>query len=811
MSELDPRIPLTPMLSQYLEIKRRYPDAILFFRMGDFYEMFLEDATKAAPILEVQLTSRDKNSTHPIPMCGIPHHAAQSYLQKLIQRGLKVAICEQVEDPAAHKGIVRREVVRVVTPALIGDPDLVPADSTHYLLCLSFAQTPSPSIELQASLYDLFSNQLRVGKIETEKQFFELFYQYQPREVLIAKEFEDHQWLREVKKLFPQLLITCRENPTLEDYLRETQKIEGPISTQREPLFHPDTVQIDVTTLSSLEILKGVGTPLCEVLDHTCTPMGRRMLREWLVRPLSQKKKIEARLQAVEALIEEPQASQSLRTALGKIRDLERLATKTSLSLATPRDLVAIRSVLEVIPELKATLAKMKSPLLQQMGTELDSLQELTHEMQLALEDEAPINHRDGGIFRSSFHPELEEYRRLSQDAKQTILQMESDERTRTGIHSLKIKYSRVFGYTIEVSKTHLAKVPSDYIRKQTIANGERYITENLKSFEEKVISAEHRLKTLEESLFFEMRAKVGKQSAVLLHDSRLLGALDVLQSFAEASKRFGYVRPHLANDWDLQITEGRHPVIETLLPAGTFVPNTVHFSHEECRTLILTGPNMAGKSTIMRQVALIVLMAHAGSFVPAASAKIPLTDAIFTRIGSSDDLSRGRSTFMVEMTEVARILEQATEKSLILIDEIGRGTSTYDGLSLAWSLVEFIHQEVKAKTLFATHFHEVTSLEKLLPGVKNANVLVDKWKNEIVFLHKLALGICNQSYGIEVASLAGLPPKVLVRAKDILGHLESQSRRADRSRNRALDPRENQMAFFDDPKSLESQSSIGS
>lgn len=801
MTDTDSPMTLTPMLSQYLEIKRQYPDSILFFRMGDFYEMFLEDATTAAPVLEVQLTSRDRNSANPIPMCGIPHHAAQAYLQKLIQKGFKVAICEQMEDPSVAKGIVKRQVVRVVTPALIGDPDLVSAESSNLLLWIKDSW--------DVSLYDLFANKLREGKINDEKQCLELFSQFLPKEVLIAPSFVADPWLASAKALFPQLLITVRENASLESYLKETQKLTSKLALKSEPLFRPDTLALDVTTLSSLEIIKGGGTSLCEILDQTVTPMGRRTLRDWLCAPLSQKKKIEARLSAVETLVEDTQKGLALKTSLAKIRDLERLATKTSLGLSSPRDLVAIRSVLEVLPEIKTLLGRMKSPLLKEIGEKLDALPHLTKELQAALEDLAPINHREGGIFRASYRPEIEEYRRLSQDAKQTILEMEATERSRTGIGSLKIKYSRVFGYTIEVSKSQLAKVPEEYIRKQTIANGERYITESLKAFEEKVITAEHRLKTLEESLFFETRALVAKESAALLLDARLLGELDVLHSFAEASKRYGYVRPKISAEWQLEIVDGRHPVIETLLPAGTFVPNSVEFSEDGCRTLIITGPNMAGKSTIMRQVAHIVLLAHVGCFVPAAAAKIPLTDAIFTRIGSSDDLSRGRSTFMVEMTEVARILERATDRSLILIDEIGRGTSTYDGLSLAWSLVEHIHTELRAKTLFATHFHEVTSLEKLLPGVKNSNVLVDKWKNEIVFLHKLAPGICNQSYGIEVASLAGLPPKVLLRAREILGHLESQSRRGDRTRNRALHLHENQMAFFDDPKPPETQARL--
>jgi DNA mismatch repair protein MutS len=814
---------LTPMLAQYLEVKRQYSDAIVFYRLGDFYEMFFDDAIKAAPILEVQLTSRDKNATHPIPMCGIPYHAATSYLQKLLAKGLKVAICEQVEDPKATKGIVKREVVRVVTPALVGEPELISEDSYNYLLAIS----PKKDDVLEVTLLDLLSGQLKAGEISGVTQLIDLLYKYSPKELLITQELLDKNIFKEAIKLFPFIALTYRDSyfenseseeniciSALKKYLKETQKIDK-INFLSSPssLFDQTSLSLDSTTLRSLEILRGLAgedaPSLFKCLDHTYTPMGRRTLKEWLSRPTTELPVIEKRQNAVESLIKFPLIQEKLQKELSAIRDLERLTTKTVLGLAMPRDLVGIREVLKKIPEIQNILRETKSLLFKQFAKTLNPLDVLRDELERALEDFPAATLRDGGIFKESFSAEIAELRSLSRDAKGTIAAIETRERERTQISSLKIKYSKVFGYTIEITKSHLNKVPTEYIRKQTIANGERFITEELKNFEERVLSSESRLKNLEESLFFQLRKEVAKNSKALLQNAQVLGELDVLLSFALTAQKRGYTKPKVSSDWSLRVFEGKHPVIENLLPPGTFVPNSIFFSEEDCRTLIITGPNMAGKSTIMRQVALIVLLAHMGSFVPAKSAEIPLVDAIYTRIGSSDDLSSGRSTFMVEMTETARILEMATSRSLILIDEIGRGTSTYDGLSLAWSLVEHFHTEVKAKTLFATHFHEVTALEKSYPQLKNANVRVEKFKNEIIFLHQLSPGICNQSYGIEVAKLAQLPPKVLSRAKEILGVLERQSHQSSRARCEALSPQKSQMAFFEDPQPLETLSPI--
>jgi DNA mismatch repair protein MutS len=789
------------MLVQYLEMKRQHPDSILFYRMGDFYEMFFEDALKAAPILEVQLTSRDKNAAEPIPMCGVPHHSAITYIQKLLSHGLKVALCEQVEDPAKSQGIVKREVVRVLTPSLVGDPDLVRDDQKYLLLSVE----PLASGETELCLLDLFASELRLGVAPTLAALEEITREFQPKEILASETTASQEWF---KQAFPHQLISVRPyfgsaEEALIRYVQETQKTQSiPVLRRGLALFGSDRLMLDSVTLASLEITRPAsegGHSLCETIDLTVTSMGRRLLKDWLTRPSRQNATIEARLDCVQAFMNERDSAENTRALLSQMRDLERLATKTALGLAMPRDIVAIREVLLKIPQLKSILSASLCHPMQALGNGLEALESLANYLQAALEDSPPAVYREGGIFRAEFHPEVAEYRTLSFDAKSTLALMEDRERNRTGIPSLKIKFSKVFGYTIEITNSHLAKVPSDYIRKQTISTGERFITPELKEFEEKVISAEQRLKNLEEALFLETRQKVAAHSPTLLGNARLLAEIDVLQSFARFGQTHGYQRPVFNSAGILEIEEGRHPVVESLLPAGTFVPNSISFKPDGTRTWIITGPNMGGKSTIMRQIALTCVLAQCGSFVPAQKALLPLLDSVFTRIGSSDDLARGRSTFMVEMTEVARILRSATPDSLILIDEIGRGTSTYDGLALAWSLLEYLHTEVRAKTLFATHFHEISSLENVLPGLNNANVLVEKWKEEVVFLYKLAQGACNRSYGIEVAKLAGVPKEVLGRAKEIQGLLETQSQRGGKARQSSLTPHAYQLGFFDD------------
>jgi DNA mismatch repair protein MutS len=817
---------LTPMLSQYLEIKRKYPDAILFYRMGDFYELFLDDAVKAAPLLEVQLTSRDKNAVNPIPMCGVPYHSVTGYLQKLLDLGMKVAICEQMEEPGAGKGILKRDVTRVLTPALIGDPELVPEENCNLL----FSIHEKAESVWDLCVLDLLAGQVQQGEITSFAALLERCAFLPPKEIL-SNAAPETQWLKDLRKLYPGVLYTRREAffettkqikgksmayLALESYLKETQKLSQiPHLGSPLPLEGGKTLGLDATTISSLEIVRaageqGVNGPtLFNTLNFTLTPMGRRMLRDWLVRPLCEVAPIRRRLESVKNFVDDMRLADDLRSSLTQIRDLERLTTKTALGLSMPRDLVAIREILRLVPELKTRLSRAQASRLKAIGTGLWAISDLTSLLGEALEDFPPSTLRDGGIFRETYRPEIAEYRALSRDGKSMIAAIEAREKTKTGISSLKVRYSKVFGYTIEITKSYLDRIPGDYIRKQTIANGERFITEELKSLEEKIVTADQRLRSLEESLFVELRRKVGEKAAALLANAKLMGELDVLLSFSRASRERGFQKPEIHEGWEMTIDEGRHPVVEALLPQGQFVPNSVLFSEEECRTIVITGPNMGGKSTIMRQVALIAILAHAGCFVPARSAKIPLVDAIFTRIGSSDDLARGRSTFMVEMMEVVRILTKASARSLILIDEIGRGTSTYDGLSLAWALLEHIHTQLSAKTLFATHFHELTMLEKSLPQLINFHALVEKWKEEIVFLYRLARGVSPRSYGIEVAKLAGLPAPVLTRARQLQSLLEGQSQRNHRGRSRALEIHDNQMVFFDELKALENRSEL--
>lgn len=773
-------------MQQYLGIKKDYPDSILFFRLGDFYEMFFEDAVTAAPLLEVQLTSRDKSSENPIPMCGIPYHAATNYLQKLLQRGHKVAICEQTEVPniaKAGKTIIKREVARVVTPSLVGDPDLVSESSRQYLLVVHLLKDE----QFELVIVDLLGGELKIGHVLSLSNLWDWTLRLHPKEFLVSDDQKNSEWLRELKNRFPATLFTFRSDSfsqgaltAARSYLEENLKSEKVFSfLESHPLDETDNMQLDAVALHSLEILKshsasGEGSTLLSVLDCCSTPMGHRTMKEWLSRPLMNADQIELRLEATENFISQVHLYKEVRDELIEIRDLERLTSKTALGLSMPRDLLIIRESLKRIPSIIKKLKDGKSKLLKNYSKELDPLLDLVDHLEKALQDEVPATLRDGNIFKDNYQKEIAELRSLSKDAKTTLAEIESRERAATGISSLKIKFSKVFGYTFEVTSSHLAKIPSHFQRKQTIANGERFVSEELKRFEEKILTAETRLKALEEELFLKLRAEVAKETSRLLKNAKILGELDCLISFAKVSREKNYCRPSLHSNWNLSIEQGRHPVIETKVEFGKFIPNSIHFDEKDCQTLLITGPNMAGKSTIMRQVALISIMAQAGCFVPAEKAQLPLVDAIFTRVGSSDDLSRGQSTFMVEMSEVARVLDKASPKSLLVIDEVGRGTSTYDGLSLAWALLEYIHTHVKAKTLFATHFHELTKLEKSYPTLKNANVLVKKQDDGIIFLHQLAFGSCNRSYGIEVARLAGIPGSVLSRAAQLLTTFES-------------------------------------
>ncbi|MBI3295494.1 MAG: DNA mismatch repair protein MutS [Deltaproteobacteria bacterium] len=793
------------MLAQYRLIKGQVPDAILFYRMGDFYEMFFEDALRAAPILDVQLTSRDKSSENPIPMCGVPHHSAMVYIQKLIEKGIKVAICDQLAVDPKSKGLVRREVTRIVTPSLIANPEMLSETATPILMAL---QPEGDRFSVAAA--DLMSGRVLTGSSLSIDELSDLLTRFTPREILLSHSPEEGSALFELLKTWTGAPLTVRayfqEGPSgaVKKYVVETQGASAEATlSDPQPLFDSGRLAIDAVALKSLEVLESNSADNPEAslfgcIDRCATSMGRRCLKEWLAQPLKSESAINRRLDAVEKFFKTPALADQVLSKLRGLRDLERLATKTALGLAQPPDVVAIRTVQQALPELQSLLLQMGVAELVDFAQRIDLLGPLVSELLKAFNDEVPASYRDAGIFRDDYRPDIAELRAVTRDAKSLLLALEKREKDRTGISSLKVRYNRVFGYGIEVTKTHLAKVPDHFIRRQTLANGERYVTEELKKLEGQILTAEDRLKRLEEQLFLDFRAQLARVHGALKQNARVIAAVDVLISFARIARERGFVRPTLSSSWELEIVEGRHPVVEALLPPGKFVPNDIRFHPEEARTMVITGPNMAGKSTIMRQVALIAILGHAGSFVPARSARVPLIDSIFTRIGSSDDLARGRSTFMVEMSEVAQILKRATRRSLILIDEIGRGTSTYDGLSLAWSLLEHLHGEVCAKTLFATHFHELTALEKSLPGLVNANVLVKKMGDEIVFLHRLDSGGCSQSYGVDVARLAGLPSKVLLRAKDILTVLESQSQRGYRARGRALGSSDQQMGFLE-------------
>lgn len=792
---------LTPMLRQYLEIKKQYMDCIVFYRLGDFYEMFFEDAILAAPLLEVQLTSRDKNAERAIPMCGVPYHALNAYVTKLLESGHKVALCEQMEEASAGPGIVRREVTRVFTPGLIPDPDLVSEDTQNLLLAIE-----EEGNGFSVACFDLLSSTLKAGTVSSFKQILEYCFQCGPKELLVQSKNRSQTWVSNFQKIFPHVLINYRINESgnpvhlVKKYVEETQKVIPSSFFENVVEFTTQKIlKLDFITQHSLELVASVSGQdkgsLFSVLNCTRSAIGRRLLKVWLREPLADLEAICFRQAIVEELVNNQSVRESLSKYLSEVRDIERVAIKTAMKLSLPRDLVLLREVQKCLPFLMLLSEETEQPALKQLLQQLNPLTPLTAKMERALLDLPSLGVKEGGIFKESFHSDLAELRQLAMGGREALLQLESREKENSGISTLKIKFSKVFGYTFEITKSHLNKIPSHFIRKQTIANGERFITEELKALEEKIQSAERQLYSLEEKLFLDLRNEVAAFCPEFLGNAKTLATLDVLNAFAQVAIQNQYVKPKMTEGGRLWIENGRHPVLEALLPRGKFVPNSIAFEPQHSRTYLITGPNMGGKSTVMRQVALITLLAHMGSFVPASSATIPLTDSIFTRIGSSDNLVEGKSTFMVEMSEMARILDQATSRSLILIDEIGRGTSTYDGLALAWSLLEYVHSEIQCKTLFASHFHELTLLEEKLEGLRNAHVEVDQWQGNLVFLYHLAPGPAEKSYGIEVAKRAGLPKKVLERAQKLLSSLEGQ--KASTQRKEEFKIATDQLTFF--------------
>ncbi|MBI5198144.1 MAG: DNA mismatch repair protein MutS, partial [Nitrospirae bacterium] len=809
---------LTPLLRQYQQIKRGCPDAILFFRLGDFYEMFYEDAVVASKVLEIALTTRDKRKEEPVPLCGIPYHAASSYIAKLIRSGFKVAICEQTEDPKQAKGIVKREIIRVITPGTVLDADLLEAKDNNYLTALAFPVSLKTSGRNTSSIVGMATADLSTGEFQlsTVEDSVDLLMQeisrIDPREILYSQDLK-HPILKKLQNrrvyLHPQppeifhpesathtLLkhfgapalssLNCEQSSAgvaaggaLLRFLQDTQKNTLPHITTLKFQDSGKMMGLDEIVQKNLGLVVPKAS-LFHLLDKTSTPMGGRMLRSWILHPLLDLPEIRSRHDSVGELLERFTLRRTVRESLEKISDLERQISRISLKTATPRDLVALAQSLAVIPAFGEQLGQCRATRLAHLS---DSLSAVTPALSLvrslidrAIVDEPPASLGEGGVIREKYSEDLDEIRTISREGKGWITRLETSEKMRTGIDSLKIRYNRVFGYFIEVSKARLKDVPQDYIRKQTLANAERFITPLLKEYEDKVLGAEERSRELETRLFEEIRDQVSLEIRRIQKSARIIGEVDTFCSLAEAAHLYHYIRPHVHDGPELKIIEGKHPVVEQMNPYEGFIPNDTEMNCDDRQIMIITGPNMAGKSTYMRQVALIVLMAQMGSFVPAGEASIGLIDRIFTRIGASDNLVEGRSTFMVEMEETAEILRSATSRSLVLLDEIGRGTSTFDGISIAWAVAEYLRRYNRAKTLFATHYHELTELSLTQEGIFNTQMLVREWNDEVIFLRKLVDGPTDQSYGIQVARLAGLPKDVVSRAREILANLENEA-----------------------------------
>ncbi len=826
--------PSTPLMRQYAAIKKDHPNALLFFRLGDFYELFFEDAQVAARELQITLTSRNKEKGTAIPMCGVPYHAAEGYIAKLIRKGFKVAICEQMEDPRLAKKLVKREVTRVVTPGTAADAQLG-AEENNFLACVAGAKDVIGFAALDLSTGEFRATEFRGS--DADRRIREELLVLRPREVLFASSmplFDQPRQQSAVATPAAAPRLASLENATwaetpLEDWVfapdyaiplvenhfgvlslegfgladRSAAAIAaGAIlhyirSTQRGSLDHVDRVGyyerqdclvLDAVTVRNLELLEplfsggGDAVTLFRSLDRTVTPMGKRLLRAWMLRPSIDRSRIERRLDAVEVMVKDLVAREELRRSMDGILDLERLLSRVTLETANPRDMLTLASSFAKLRAVRGSLAGFAAARLQELHAQCDELADLRDRIASTLEDEPPITLNDGGVIRAGVDPTLDELRNLSRNSKQYIAQIEQRERQRTGIGSLKVKFNSVFGYYLEISKANLQHAPADYERKQTLVNAERFTTPELKEYETKVLDAQEKMVEIERRLFAELRAAIAREARRVRQTALALAEIDVLASFAAQAANCNYCRPRFDDSNDIEIVEGRHPVIEQQDLSGVadrFVPNDLFLNATTHSVLVITGPNMGGKSTYLRQVALIVLMAQMGSYVPARSARLGLVDRIFTRIGASDNLARGRSTFMVEMTETAAILNTATPRSLILLDEVGRGTSTYDGLAIAWAAIEYIHANTRAKTLFATHYHELTELADRLSGVKNFHVTVKESGGGIVFLRKVIEGAADKSYGIEVAKLAGLPVDVIHRAREVLAEHEAAEQSA--------------------------------
>jgi len=816
-------VKVTPMLRQYLEIKEQHRDTILFYRMGDFYEMFFDDAVTAAKVLGITLTSRSsKDDENKVPMCGVPFHAVSSYLAKMVKAGYRVAICEQTEDPKEAKGIVKREVVRVVTPGVTTEEQLLDEKSNRYVCAIVVDDAVKKRPLAGLSFLDVSTGEFLISELALPEHGFdpiiEELTRMQPSELVLTEGDSDRlaPAIETLRVLLPGLCLTLRQEYVFEpetatltltdhfrtsnlegfgcgsmtagiqsaggllSYIQETQKTDLSFIKKLIPLNHSGYLIIDDSSRRNLELTETIiggkrQGSLLSVMDLTCTPMGARLLRNRLLFPLQDIDRIRQRLDAVEILVADPVLREGLRKLLQGIYDMERLCSRLVLGHGNARDMSALKISLSQLPELRASLAPVNCKLILDILGELDELADLYELINRAIRDDAPITLRDGNLIREGYNEELDELIVLLRDGKQLILGLEEKERDRTGIAKLKVGYNRVFGYYFEVSRAQAKEMPEDYIRKQTLVNAERFITPELKELENKITTAQDKRLELEYRLFSEIRDHIAAQSDRVLHTAVQIARIDFLSSLAEAAHRYRYTKPLFTDRDEISITSGRHPVIERSMDPGKFVPNDVHLDQEHNELLIITGPNMAGKSTVLRQTALIVLMTHVGSFVPADQAEICIVDRIFTRVGAMDDLRRGQSTFMVEMNETANILNNATDQSLVILDEIGRGTSTYDGLAIAWAVTEELAAKNGrgVKTLFATHYHELTDLAATNERIQNFSIAVREWNDTIIFLHHLVKGATNRSYGIQVASLAGVPDHVVTRAHEILKNIE--------------------------------------
>ncbi len=821
----------TPMIEQYRDIKSQHPNEILFFRLGDFYEMFFEDAEIASKELQITLTSRDAGGGNRVPMCGIPYHAADNYIAKLIRKGFKIAICEQVEDPKAAKGIVKREVIKIITPGTILSDSFLQEQANQYLALLYEEED-----QLNLAAADLSTGEcswaFSTGPQRIAGTCDQLFH-LQPAEIVIAGKIDNFDIIAEfVVAKIPQTVITNyladdyghandllvqhfpqQQIPSIHSakiavaslltYLHQTQKTTLAHINYLTHIDSSESLVLDSTTLRNLEISRNMRDntkkdTLLATLDFTKTAMGSRQLRKWLEYPLINPLLISERYEAVDEFIAAPTLRNKLQDTLKDIYDLERIITKIEVGSVNARDMISLKSSLLSLSAVKQNLQGVSAKLLKNIAISLQTHNDIYNIIHNAVIDEPPFSIREGGIIKDGYDLELDELKTIALDSKKWLHKLECQEKETTGIKNLKISYNKVFGYYIEVTKSNIAAVPDTYIRKQTLVNAERYITPELKEFETKILGAHEKIVSIEYHLFIKVREYIQTKVKDIQQTARQIAQLDVLLSFAAAAVRFNYIKPTLAFDKEIIIKDGRHPVVERLLKSEMFVPNDTLLKPAKEELIILTGPNMAGKSTYMRQVALLVLMAQAGSFIPAREAKISPVDRIFTRVGASDDLATGQSTFMVEMNEVAHILRHATADSLIILDEIGRGTSTYDGISIARAVVEYLISKIKAKTLFATHYHELTDLADLYPQIKNYSVAVKEKGNKVVFLRRIVPGSADKSYGIHVAQLAGLPHTILQRAQEFLRDLEIHNNNTSLPAKSTNIPKQEPQSLFD-------------